>query len=44
MVEFRDALSGLIDEYGQDVADQLELPESRVVGNRRSKQVFYKFF
>jgi len=40
MVEFRDALTGLIDEYGQDIADQLELPQSHVIGNRRSKQFF----
>lgn len=40
MVEFRDALTGLIDEYGQDVADQLELPQSHVIGTRRSKQFF----
>lgn len=37
LVEFRDALTGLIDEYGQE--DQVELPPSRVIGNRRSKQV-----
>jgi len=40
MVEFRDALAGLIDEYGNDVVDQVELPESRVIGNKRSKQFF----
>jgi len=40
MVEFRDALAGLIDEYGQDLANEVELPQSTVVGNRRSKQFF----
>jgi len=40
MVEFRDALTGLIDEYGQDIADQLWLPQSNVIGNRRYKQFF----
>nr|CAB3265315.1 PUR-alpha/beta/gamma protein [Phallusia mammillata] len=38
LVEFRDALTGLIDEYG--VEDQVELPPSQTIGNRRSKQFF----
>lgn len=40
MVEFRDALTGLIDEFGQDAADQPDLPPSHVIGSRRSKQFF----
>ena len=39
MVEFRDALTGLIDEYGQDTINQPELPTSHVIGSRRGKQV-----
>jgi len=39
MVEFRDALAGLLDEYGQDSIDQPELPSSHIVGSRRNKQV-----
>ena len=42
MVEFRDALTGLIDEFGQDAADQPDLPPSHVIGSRRSKQVIPK--
>ncbi|CAK8683118.1 transcriptional regulator protein Pur-beta-like [Clavelina lepadiformis] len=40
MVEFRDALTGLIDEFGQEALDQPELPPPHVIGNRRPKQFF----
>lgn len=40
MVEFRDALTGVIDEYGQDLGESTPLPNSTVIGDRRSKQFF----
>lgn len=40
MIEFRDALTGVIDEYGQDETDVAPLPSSTVIGERRSKQFF----
>ena len=39
MVEFRDALAGLLEEFGQVSIDQPELPPSQTIGSRRSKQV-----
>lgn len=41
MVEFRDALTGVIDEYGQDEGESAPLPSSTVIGDRRSKQVCF---
>uniref|UniRef100_H2Z9C9 Transcriptional activator protein Pur-alpha n=1 Tax=Ciona savignyi TaxID=51511 RepID=H2Z9C9_CIOSA len=40
MVEFRDALTALIDEFAQDGADAPELPPSHVIGSHRSKMFF----
>nr|NP_001071804.1 PUR-alpha/beta/gamma protein [Ciona intestinalis]BAE06663.1 Ci-PUR-alpha/beta/gamma [Ciona intestinalis] len=40
MVEFRDALTALIDEFAQDAGEQAELPSSHVIGNYRSKMFF----
>lgn len=39
MVEFRDALTGVIDEYGQDQEETAPLPSSTIIGDRRAKQV-----
>ena len=39
MIEFRDTLTGLIDEYGQIEEDQFELPKPHVIGDKRNKQV-----
>ena len=43
MIEFRDALTGLIDEYGQIEEDQFELPKPHVIGDKRNKQVVRRF-
>ena len=43
MIEFRDTLTGLIDEYGQIEEDQFELPKPHVIGDKRNKQVV-RFF
>jgi len=40
MIEFRDTLTGLIDEYGQIEEDQFELPKPHVIGDKRNKQFF----
>ena len=39
MIEFRDTLTGLIDEYGQVEEDQFELPKPAVIGDKRTEQV-----
>lgn len=39
MIEFRDTLTGLIDEYGAVEEDQFELPKPAVIGDKRTKQV-----
>ena len=44
MIEFRDTLTGLIDEYGQIEEDQFELPKPHVIGDKRNKQVFCRVF
>ena len=41
MIEFRDTLTGLIDEYGQVEDDQFELPKPAVIGDKRTKQVIF---
>lgn len=41
MIEFRDTLTGLIDEYGQVEDDQFELPKPAVIGDKRTKQVTF---
>lgn len=38
MIEFRDALTGVIDEYGQN-SEAPALPASTSIGDRHSKQV-----
>jgi len=40
MIEFRDTLTGLIDEYGAVEEDQFELPKPAVIGDKRTKQFF----
>ena len=44
MIEFRDTLTGLIDEYGQVEEDQFELPKPAVIGEKRTKQVHIRKF
>jgi hypothetical protein len=44
MIEFRDTLTGLIDEYGQIEEDQFELPKPHVIGDKRNKQVVRSLF
>ena len=39
MIEFRDTLTGLIDEYGAVEEDQFELPKPAMIGDKRTKQV-----
>ena len=39
MIEFRDTLTGLIDEFGQVEEDPFELPKPAVIGDKKTKQV-----
>ena len=39
MVEFRDAMTGVIEEFGQDDIEVAPLPNSTMIGDRRAKQV-----
>merc|ERR1712168_242050 len=40
MIEFRDTLTGLIDEFGQVEEDPFELPKPAVIGDKKTKQFF----
>lgn len=41
MIEFRDTLTGLIDEFGKgDEEDPYDLPKPTVIGDKKSKQFF----
>ena len=45
MIEFRDTLTGLIDEFGKgDEEDPYDLPKPTVIGDKKSKQVFFPEF
>ena len=44
MIEFRDTLTGLIDEFGQVEVDPFELPKPAVIGDKKTKQVCYYSF
>jgi len=40
MIEFRDTLTGLIDEFGQVEEEPFELPKPAVIGDKKTKQFF----
>merc|ERR1712168_699731 len=40
MIEFRDTLTGLIDEFGKVEEDPFELPKPAVIGDKKTKQFF----
>ena len=45
MIEFRDTLTGLIDEFGKgDEEDPYDLPKPAIIGDKKSKQVKKLFF
>ena len=44
MIEFRDTLTGLIDEFGKgDEEDPYDLPKPAIIGDKKSKQVLSSF-
>ena len=45
MIEFRDTLTGLIDEFGKgDEEDPYDLPKPAIIGDKKSKQVKFSSF